>query len=73
MKTPEEIELQINEVLQKHLWEINSPVNRNKIAAEISTVLNEVVKDDTTPIEVDKGYVAFIDETGKRYSISFIF
>jgi len=73
MKTKEEIESSINEVLQKYLWEVNSPENRNKIAAEISTVINEVVKDDTNPIEVDKGYVAFIDESGKRYSISFIF
>ena len=52
---------QMDEVLQKYLWEVNSPENRNKIAAEISTVLNEVIKDDTTPIEIDKGFVAFID------------
>lgn len=73
MKTKEEIESSINEVLQKYMWEVNSPENRNKIAAEISTVLNEVVKDDTTPIEIDKGFVAFIDEKGNRYAPSFIF
>jgi hypothetical protein len=59
-------------VMEKYLFEQNDEQTRRNIKTDIEKLLNNKIhlEDDTTPHEVDKGWVSVVSEDGNRLTIS---
>jgi hypothetical protein len=62
---------ELTSVIEKYLFEANSPETRRAIIADVEKLLHSKIhlEDDTTPVEVDRGEVSMVTNDGHRLTI----